>query len=130
MAKSKQADTLTPLDAAFLAGIDIFLVPSIDSEGLPTTILEAMAAGRIVVATDVGGAAEAIVDQKSGVIVQPRDARSIADAIAKISVNRDSASLMARNARLAVTEKFSMPQMIQTIERVYAKVNGEEYRSC
>lgn len=116
--------------AAFLAGIDIFLVPSIDSEGLPTTILEAMAAGRIVIATDVGGAAEAIVDQKTGVIVQPRDARSIADAIAKISVNRDSASLMARNARLAVTEKFSMPQMIQTIERVYAKVNGEEYRSC
>ena len=116
--------------AAFLAEIDIFLVPSIDSEGLPTTILEAMAAGRIVVATDVGGAAEAIVDQKTGVIVQPRDASSIAEAIEKISANRDAARLMAQNARLAVNEKFSMHKMIRTIESVYAKVNGEEFRSC
>ena len=116
--------------AAFLAGIDIFLVPSIDSEGLPTTILEAMSAGRLVVATDVGGAAEAIVDLKTGVIVQPRDASSIADAIEKISANRDSARLIAQNARLAVNEKFSMHKMIQTIESVYDKVVGEEFRSC
>ena len=51
-----------PNAEAFYEGIDVLAVPSIHSEGLPTTILEGMAMGLPVVATDVGGANEAIVD--------------------------------------------------------------------
>jgi len=114
----------------FLAGIDVFLVPSIDSEGLPTTILEAMAAGRLVVATNVGGATEAIAHQHTGIIVSPKNANAIADSIESISKNRDSALAMVQNARALVHEKFSMDKMLQTIEGMYAKVSSGGGRQC
>jgi glycosyltransferase involved in cell wall biosynthesis len=116
--------------AEFLTGIDVFLVPSIDSEGLPTTILEAMAAGRVVIATDVGGATEAIDHQKTGFIVKPKDANAIADAIEALSANRELAGIVAQNARVTINEKFSMPGMIQTIENMYGRVCREENRTC
>ncbi len=73
---------------SFLEDTDVFMVPSIDSEGLPTTILEAMAAGRMVVCTHIGGASEAVVDGHTGYVVAPRDANALANAVAVVSNNR------------------------------------------
>lgn len=102
----------------FLKGIDIFAVPSIDSEGLPTTILEAMAAGRLVIATDTGGASEAITPQ-TGRIVPPRDADALADAIQEAYNNRTKVAEMVGEGRKRVQEKFSMPAMLSTIQAKY-----------
>jgi glycosyltransferase involved in cell wall biosynthesis len=103
----------------FLDGIDVFMVPSVDSEGLPTTILEAMAAGRAVVASDVGGVTEAIRDREDGIIVPPRNATALADAIESLASDRRSAASMVASARQRVAERFSMPTMMETIHKEY-----------
>ena len=106
----------------FLNGIDVFMVPSIDSEGLPTTILEAMSAGRVVVASDIGGAAEAIEDKVSGHIVPARDAGALADAVESLAANRAAALAITQAARRRIEESFSMPAMLSTIRDQYSKM--------
>ncbi len=111
----------------FLSGIDVFMVPSIDSEGLPTTILEAMAAGRAVVASNVGGAVEAIRHNQDGLIVPPRDALALANAIQRLSEERPLAATLTTNARQRIADQFSMPAMLQTIQDEYSKMVSAEH---
>ncbi|RYD02072.1 hypothetical protein N752_26850 [Desulforamulus aquiferis] len=68
--------------------IDIFVLPSI-TEGLPLTILEAMAAGKPVVATQVGGIPEAIVQGKTGLMVPPKDPEALAVSLAGLLGERE-----------------------------------------
>ena len=63
-----------------LAGCDLFVLPSL-FEGLPLSILEAMAAGKAVVATAIGGNDEAVVDGVTGLLVPPADPEALADAL-------------------------------------------------
>ncbi|MFN6129014.1 MAG: glycosyltransferase [Planctomycetota bacterium] len=109
--------------AGFLDEIDVFLVPSIDSEGLPTTILEAMSAARFVVATDVGGAKEAIVPGVNGMIIKPRDPGAIAAAITRLHEDRDAAGKMAEAGREHVRTKFAMKQMLDIVEQTYCNMS-------
>jgi glycosyltransferase involved in cell wall biosynthesis len=69
--------------AAKLGSADVFLHPSL-SEGLPNVILEGMASGLPIVATDVGGTGEAVRDDVEGLLVPPRDAHAIAAALARL----------------------------------------------
>lgn len=108
-----------PSVTEFLSAIDVFLVPSIDSEGLPTTILEAMSAARLVVATDVGGAKEAIVPGVNGMIIKPGDPGAIATAITRLHEDRDAAGRMAEAGREHVRTKFAMKQMLDIVEQTY-----------
>lgn len=115
----------------FLQCIDVFVVPSIDSEGLPTTILEAMAAGRLVLATNVGGAAEAIDHGVSGLIVPPRDPAALAHAIEQIWTDRPAARSMVAAARTRVHEQFSMNSMLDVILEMYRQqVGGRKLPAC
>lgn len=102
----------------FLGGVDLFMVPSIDSEGLPTTILEAMAAGRIVIATDIGGAIEAITPE-TGYIVPAKHPGALADAVMSVYRNRQHAGAMSTAARKRIKAVFDMPRMLETIENQY-----------
>jgi glycosyltransferase involved in cell wall biosynthesis len=110
---------------SFLEEIDVFLVPSIDSEGLPTTILEAMASGRIVVATDVGGAAEVITSGLNGLIVKPKDPQAIADAIIQITANPRDSVEMARQAVSRIECGFTMKHMLDVVEATYNRAMKE-----
>jgi len=103
----------------FLQGIDVFVVPSIDSEGLPTTILEAMAAGRVVIATDVGGATEAITDRENGLIVPTGSPEALAAAIEHLATQRPLGAALAQCARLRVKAQFDMPRMMDQILAAY-----------
>jgi glycosyltransferase involved in cell wall biosynthesis len=107
---------------SFLADIDVFLVPSVDSEGLPTTILESMAAGRVVVGADVGGAVEAISSGVNGLIVPPKDATAIADAVALLHANRSFGGQMADKGIEVIREKFAMSGMLDTIQETYQQM--------
>jgi glycosyltransferase involved in cell wall biosynthesis len=89
----------------FLAGVDAFLLPSY-VEGLPTSILEAMHHGVPVVATNVGGVPEMVVDGESGRVVRPGDIEALANAITELS-DPVTASRYARRGKQLFEEKFS-----------------------
>jgi glycosyltransferase involved in cell wall biosynthesis len=99
---------------AVLRGADIFLLTSW-AESFPYVILESMAVGLPIVASDVGGVAEALVDRESGLLVRARDAAATAAALNALL---DDGALRARlgaEARRAVNERFSRDAMVSGI---------------
>jgi len=103
---------------AFLSKIDIFVLPSL-YEGLGVAALEAMAAGKAVVATRVGGLAEAMVDSVTGFLVAPRDAEALAQAIAKLVSEKSLAREMGKRGTARVREQFTLEQMAMKNEAYY-----------
>ncbi len=104
-----------------LAAMDIFVLPSI-TEGLPLTILEAMAAGKPVVATRVGGLPEVILDGETGLLVPPRDPHALAQALARLLSDRRQAVEMGQKGRQRVMEHFTVTVMVRQIEEQYKSV--------
>jgi glycosyltransferase involved in cell wall biosynthesis len=93
-------------------------------EGLGVAALEAMAAGKPVVATRVGGLAEAILDGQTGLLVEPCDGRAIADAVAKLISDRPMARHMGLQGRQRVLDQFTLTQMAAQNEAYYYEVLG------
>jgi glycosyltransferase involved in cell wall biosynthesis len=98
-------------------------------EALSLTILEAMAAGLPVIATDVGGSADAVADG-TGWIVQPMDHRALVDALLDASsLPPQILSQMGRAARSRHLESFSVESMIKSYARVLARATRRNLRS-
>ncbi|MCD4698982.1 MAG: glycosyltransferase, partial [Phycisphaerae bacterium] len=102
---------------ALLAGFDIFVLPS-RSEGLPLAILEAMAAGLPIVATDVGGVSEAIRDGKNGLLVQPELPQVMADVIIKFADSEDMMNSLGQAARVRFGERYELSCMVNAYARL------------
>jgi glycosyltransferase involved in cell wall biosynthesis len=112
-----------PSSGAFYREIDAFIVPSVDAEGLPTTILEAMASRLPVIATDVGGATEAVRDGREGLIVPPRDPRALANAIGRLLADSLGARRMGNAGFDRVSAEFTVEKMTETIvQQVYRPI--------
>lgn len=77
------------------------------SEGVPVVLMEAMAIGRPVVATNVGGVRELVIDGQTGLLVPPRDANRLARALRRIADDRDQTEKLVHSAHRFVHEKFS-----------------------
>jgi glycosyltransferase involved in cell wall biosynthesis len=92
--------------AELLAASDSFVLPSL-WEGLPVALVEAMASALPIVATDVSGTRDVMVDGETGWIVPPGDAAALADAIADLVTNPQEAATRARAARARVEAHFS-----------------------
>lgn len=110
-----------PKDRAIseLARGDIFVFISA-WEGFPYTILEAMACGLPVLASNVGGVAEA-VDNTCGILVN-NDAGQISEAVLKLVSDKESRIKMGERAREIVAQKFSLEKMLKEVEDIYAKI--------
>ena len=109
-----------------IKGFDLFVMSSV-TEGLGTSLLDAMACSRPIVATTAGGIPEVVEDGVNGLLVPPRDARALADAI--IRALRD-ASLRQRfgTAGLArVKARFTVERMVEQTAAVYARVGGRHH---
>lgn len=91
----------------YFAGIDFLCLPSL-SEGMPNVVLEAMALGRPVVATDVGAVRELIKDGHSGMIVNPGDEAALADALVTMASDSDRRALFAARAGSDVRAEYSV----------------------
>ncbi len=100
---------------------DVFVLPS-RSEGFSNAIIEAMAASVPVVATDVGGNAEAVQDGISGIIVPPGDPKALAEGIAKVLRDPVLAGQMGRASRKSAMERFTTESMMARITRAYSKL--------
>lgn len=103
--------------------MDLFVLASL-REGLPNALLEAMAMEVPVVVTSVGGIPQVICDHENGVLVEPGDAKILADAVREMLVHRDLALKMARKARETVEQDYSfnrrMDRMVQLYEGLEA----------
>jgi len=98
--------------------LDVFVLPSL-YEGFGIAILEAMAAGRPVVATTVGGIPEFVTHGETGILVEPGDATVLARAINRILANPDQARQMGLRGQSHVREKFEMATVVRQHEDVY-----------
>ncbi|KJS68820.1 MAG: hypothetical protein JL50_03985 [Peptococcaceae bacterium BICA1-7] len=100
---------------------DIFVLPSV-SEGLPLTILEAMASGRPVISTRVGGIPEVIEDGVSGLLVNPGDAEGLARAIGFFAGDEEISRRMGGQARDRVIKNFSARKMAGDTDTIYYRL--------
>jgi glycosyltransferase involved in cell wall biosynthesis len=101
-----------------LDALDVFVFPSL-KEGLGVALLEAMACGLPVVATRAGGVIDIVEDNRSGLLVPPRDSASIASAIASLAKDASGRSLLGSAARVRVAENFSMDAMTRNTISLY-----------
>jgi glycosyltransferase involved in cell wall biosynthesis len=105
----------------YLSAAEVFVLPS-RSEGFSNAIVEAMAAALPVVATNVGGNAEAVQDGVSGVIVPPDDPDALASAIVDLLSDTAKAKQMGQAGKRLAAEKFTTEAMMGQITRVYASL--------
>ena len=90
---------------AILSLLDLFAMPSY-REGMPRSLLEAMASGLPVVATDIRGCREEVIDGETGLLVPPRDHYALGEAILKILSDGDMSERMGRVGRQRVLDHF------------------------
>ncbi|HYA30500.1 MAG TPA: glycosyltransferase family 4 protein [Acidobacteriota bacterium] len=109
--------------AAFLANIDLFVMPSL-FEGLGVAALEAMAAGKPVIASRVGGLAESVLDGVTGILVAPRDGAGLANAMATLIREPARAMDMGIQGRARVLQHFTLAQMARANEAYYYDLLG------
>ncbi len=106
-----------------LAACDAFVLPSL-WEGLPLSVLEAMAAARPVIATDVGGTREAIVHGETGLLVPPADPIALAHAIRAVLFDSQLADRLAVAGRSRVHAEFAVDTMVRRVTDIYAELLG------
>ncbi len=103
---------------------DLFVLPSVSSEGLPITLVEAMALGRPVVTTRAGGIPEIAEDGVTARVVEPRDASALSSAIVSVLKDRHFAGRMAAQAQVVARERFSADRMARRTEELYLELHG------
>jgi sugar transferase (PEP-CTERM/EpsH1 system associated) len=108
-----------------MQGLNCFALPSL-VEGVSNTILEAMASGLPVVATDVGANADLVGDGLTGRIVGSGDADSLASALLDLASDPEAAAAMGRQGRQVVEKSFSLPAMLAAYEGIYKRVLGRK----
>lgn len=106
-----------------LNAMDILVSSSI-WEGMPNVVLEAMACGLPVVATDVGGTRELVLHGETGLLVEARDVDSMAASFKRLVDSEDERVRMGECGRRRTEEHFSIQQSVQRTEAVYAELLG------
>jgi glycosyltransferase involved in cell wall biosynthesis len=106
----------------FLAAADVVVNPS-DVEGLPVTLLEALSFSRPVVATDVGGVSQVVINEETGLLVPPGDPVALADAI-EVALTDPRASTWGRRGKQLVEERHGLEKMVQAYEELYLTLMG------
>jgi len=114
--------------SAILAAADLFVLPSL-SEGLPLALLEAMFAGRPIVATDVGEVATALDGGRAGVLVPPADSSALAAALDDLLTHPDRACALGERARLRAAAEYDIAHMVRRYRSVYEELVGSAPRA-
>ena len=106
-------------DISEILSIADITVLSSTTEGFSNAILEYMAAGKPVVATDVGGNRELIIDGKTGFLIPPNNPSALAEAIVKLLNNVNLRSKMGTEGRVRIKDYFSKEKMIKNIDSLF-----------
>jgi glycosyltransferase involved in cell wall biosynthesis len=108
---------------AVYARADVFVLPSLN-EGLPMTLLEAMAAGKPVVATRVGAIPNLIRQGETGLLVNPGDKNDLREALRALLAHPDMAQRLAGNANAWVRQSYTSAAMAERYQQLYQSVTA------
>jgi len=109
-----------------LAAADIFVQPS-DWEGFPVAVVEAMAAARPLVATDVAGVGEVIRDQENGLLVEKGNAEQLAAALLRLLDEPKLAESIGASAKQTAWQNYNLDAYIRRAEELIGAALGESY---
>ncbi len=105
-----------------MAALDVLVIASTGTEGIPQVALQAMAMGVPVVGTDVGGVPEAILPPGAGVVVPPADSKAMASKIKELLDDAPRRARMGSSGKNYVKEHHSLNRMLDETERIYEEV--------
>jgi len=103
----------------WMAGLDIFVLPSRFGEGLPMVVLEAMALGIPVIATPVEGTAEVLTNDVTGLLPPPENPEALAEAIVTLLVDPSKGKTMTEEAGKVVQERHNAPLHAKRMMEIY-----------
>lgn len=104
-----------------LQAMDVFVLSS-DTEGFSLAVVEAMAAARAIVATDVGGVREALNDGESGIVIPPRDAKALTNAVLVLLRDETKQRALGERARARALGKFTVTQQAAQLQKIVESV--------
>jgi glycosyltransferase involved in cell wall biosynthesis len=107
------------------ATIDV-CVSSSRNEGTPVSLIEAMAAGRAVIATRVGGVSDIVANGETGILVPPGDVEALAGAMATLANDVALRSRLGRLARERTAARFGYERLVDDIDQLYKSALGEK----
>ena len=105
-------------------GLDVVLSASIQPEPLGTVVIEAMAMGRPIIAPNHGGAAEMILHDEAGLLFDPGDIQSLANAIEKLCCSKSLRVKLGENARSVALKSFAVEDHVRHIQNIYQQLLG------
>lgn len=105
----------------WLSASDIFVFPTYN-EGLPNAIMEAMACGLPVVATEIGGIPEVVKDGENGILIDKKNVKSIVHSLEKLIENKSMCRKMGEHGRITIEEKFSWNNSAKKLIEIYNKI--------
>jgi len=100
----------------FYSSLDVFVLVS-DNEGIPGAIREAMSVGIPVIATDVGGTSEAVLDGETGFLVEPEDTKQISEKVSQLLDDSSKRKKFGRQGRRHIVEEFSIESYVRDYEQ-------------
>jgi len=107
-----------------LAASDIVALPARFGEGCPNAVLEAMAAGRPVVATKTGGIPEVVVDGRTGILVPREDVDALQSALRRLAGDAGLRASMGAAGRERATSEFSADKVVKAYESLYSELHS------
>jgi glycosyltransferase involved in cell wall biosynthesis len=95
------------------------------NEGTPVTIIEALAAGRAVVSTRVGGVPDVVDDGETGFLVRARDTHAIAERLAILQRDPELRARMGAEGRRRMLERYAVPRLVDDVDKLYRRLLAE-----
>jgi glycosyltransferase involved in cell wall biosynthesis len=111
--------------APFYAAFDALVLPS-SNEGTPVSAIEALAAGRPVVATRVGGVPDVVVEGEDGFLVEPGATDHLADRLAELARDPELRERMGEAGRQRVLPRYAVERLVDDVDRLYRELLSEE----
>jgi phosphatidylinositol alpha-1,6-mannosyltransferase len=109
----------------FYNAADLFLLPTLREEGFANVILEAMASGRPVIASRIGGNPEAVLDGETGFLIPPGDVGALVERIAFCLERQEMMRSLGERARALVKERWDEASHAAKVEEIFKRVAGQ-----